>query len=60
MSLQCLKKELSQEVDVLHIEKDESFYKLIVLFLIRLARHAQFTQVNLQYLCDISRMMLGT
>ena len=35
------------------------FYKLIVLFLMGLARHAQITRVNLQYLCDISRNKLG-
>ena len=31
----------------------EIFYNLTVLFLMGLARHAQSTQVNLQYLCDI-------
>ena len=29
------------------------FYKLVVLFLMCLARHAQSTRVNLQYLCGI-------
>ena len=35
------------------------FYKLIVLFLMGLARHAQITRVNLQYLCVILRKKLG-
>ena len=40
------------------------FYKLIIFFLMGLARDAQSTQLNLQCLCDISRkktgMKLGT
>ena len=40
------------------------FSKLIILFLMGLARHVQITWVNLQYLCDILRnksgMMLET
>ena len=35
------------------------FYKLIVLFLIGLARHAQITRVNLQYLYVILRKKSG-
>ena len=44
--------------------KIKVFYRLIVIFLMGLARHAQITWVNLQYLCVIltkkSRMKLGT
>ena len=35
------------------------FYKLIVLFLMGLAKHTQITWVNLQYLYDIFRKKLG-
>ena len=35
------------------------FYKLIVLFLMGLAKHTQITWVNLQYLYDILRKKLG-
>ena len=38
--LQYLKKELSCEVDVLYADKHESLCKLMVLFLMGLARHA--------------------
>ena len=44
--------------------KIKVFYRLIVIFLMGLVRHAQITWVNLQYLCVIltkkSRMKLGT
>ena len=63
MSLQHLKKELSYEVDILHADKHESLLQVMLLFLMGLARHAQITRVNLQYLCDIlkkSGIKLGT
>ena len=49
-SLQCFKKELSYKVDVSMLVNIKVFYKLIVLFLMGLARHTQCTWVNLQYL----------
>ena len=63
MSLQHLKKELSYEVDILHADKHESLLQVMLLFLMGLARHAQITRVNLQYICDIlkkSGIKLGT
>ena len=53
VSLQYLKKELSYEVDVLQADKHESLLQVDSIFLMGLARHAQATQVNLQYLRDI-------
>ena len=50
MSLQYLKKELSYEVDVLHAGKHESFYNLIVLFSMGLAKYTQSTWVKI---CNI-------
>ena len=38
--LHYLKKELSYEVDVLHADKHESLCKMMVLFLMGLAKHA--------------------
>ena len=35
------------------------FYKLIVLFLMGLARHAQIIRVNLQYICYILKKKSG-
>ena len=55
MSLQYLKKELSYEVDFLHADKHESLLQATM----GLARHAQSTRVNLQYLCDILRKKSG-
>ena len=49
-SLECLKKTLSYEVDVSMLINIKVFYKLIVLFLMGLARHAHSTWVNFQYL----------
>ena len=43
------------EVDVLHASKHESLLKVDGIILMGLARHAQSTRVNLQYLRDISR-----
>ena len=43
VSLQYLKKELSYEIDLLHADEHRSFYKLIVLFLMGLARPTQST-----------------
>ena len=53
VSLQYLKNTLSYEVEFCMRIDMEIFYNLTVLFLMGLARHAQSTQVNLQYLCDI-------
>ena len=52
MLLQYLKKELSYEVDLLHVDKHESFLQVGILFLMGLVRLARITQVNLQYICD--------
>ena len=64
MSLQYLKKELIYEVGDLHADKHESLLQVDSIFLMGLAMHAQSTQVNLRYLCDIFRkksgMKLGT
>ena len=57
MLLQYVEKKLSYEVDVLHADKHESLYKLIVLPLMGLAR--QITLVNLQYICDTLRNKSG-
>ena len=63
MSLKYLIKELSYEVDVYMLINMKVFYKLIVLFLMGLTRHAYVTQVKFQSLCDIlrkkSRIKLG-
>ena len=53
MSLQYLKNKLSYEVEFCMRIDMEVFYNLTILFLMCLARHAQSTHVNLQYLCDI-------
>ena len=65
MSWQYFKKELSYDVDVLHAYKHEGLLQFdSIIFLMGLARHAQITRVNLQYLFDIlrkkSEMNLGT
>ena len=53
--MQSFKKKLTYKVDALHADKHESvFYKLIALFLMDFT--AQFTQVNLQYICDILKL----
>ena len=57
-SVHCLCS-ISKRIDILHADKHEIFYKLIVLFLIGLARHAQITRVNLQYLFVILRKKSG-
>ena len=63
VSLKYLIKELSYEVDVYMLINMKVFYKLIVLFLMGLTRHAYVTQVKFQSLCDIlrkkSRIKLG-
>ena len=49
------KKKLTYKVDALHADKHESvFYKLIALFVMDFT--GQFTQVNLQYICDILKL----
>ena len=55
VSLKYLIKELSYEVDVYMLINMKVFYKLIVLFLMGLTRHAYVTQVKFQSLCDILR-----
>ena len=55
LSLQYLKKELSYEVDILHVDKHESLLQVDSIILMGLARHVQSTQVNQQYLFDILR-----
>ena len=63
VSLKYLIKELSYEVDVYMLINMKVFYKLIVLFLMGLTRHAYVTQVKFQSLFDIlrkkSRIKLG-
>ena len=44
MSLQNLKKEVKDEVDFLHADKHQSFYKLGLLFLIEVASYVQSTK----------------
>ena len=39
-----LKKEARDEVDILHADKHQSFYKLLLVFLMEVARHVQSTQ----------------
>ena len=41
MSLRCLKKEVRDGVHILHANKHQSLYKLALLFLMEVARHAQ-------------------
>ena len=53
--MQCFQKKLGDEVDFLVFDKGESFYKLAVLLLLCILRHAQSTQnnkfaISLQYL----------
>ena len=55
MSLQNLKKEVKDEVDFLHADKHQSFYKLGLLFLIEVASYVQSTKnrklvIFLQYI----------
>ena len=59
VSLQYLKKELSYEVDVLHVGKHECLLQVIILFLMGLARFAQNTQASLQSLYNMLRKKLG-
>ena len=65
-SLQYLKKEIRDGVQFLHADKHQSFYKLALLFLMIVARHAQSTQnkklvIFLQYLKKkVSQLLLGS
>ena len=44
VSLQYLKKEVRDEVNFLHADKHQNFYKLALSFLMEVARHVQSTQ----------------
>ena len=69
MSLQYLKKDVRNEVDLLHVDKHQSFlqvdfstlgikvsYKVILPFLMGMIKHSQSAQSNnLQYLHNISK-----
>ena len=59
VSLQYLRKEMRYEVDICMLIKMKVFYRLIVLFLMDLARHAQITCINLQCLCEILQKKPG-
>ena len=59
MSLPYLEKELSYKVDVLDANKQESRLQVDSFIFLGLARYAQTTCVNLQYLCDILRKKVG-
>ena len=59
VSLQCIRKKLSYEVDVLHADKRESLLQVDNIILVGLARHAQITCVNLQCISCILRKRLG-
>ena len=55
ISLQYLKKEVSDRVHFLHADKHQGFYKVALLFLVKVARHVQGIQnrklvIFLQYL----------
>ena len=55
ISLQYLKKEVRDRVHFLHADKQQSFYKLALSFLMEVARHVQSTQkrklvIFLQYI----------
>ena len=44
MYSQYLRREFRDEVDFLQVDKHQSFSKLVLLFLIEVARHVQSTQ----------------
>ena len=44
ISLQCLRKEVSNGVHSLHADKHQSFYKLTLSFFMEVARYVQSTQ----------------
>ena len=64
ISMQYLKKEVRDGVHFLHVDKDQSFYKLALLFLMEMVRHVQSTQnrklvIFLQYLKKkVSQLLL--
>ena len=52
MTLQCFKKELSYEVDVLHAHKHESFLQVDNIIFDGLSWACPKTKVNMQCFCD--------
>ena len=58
-SLQYLKKNRVMKLMLCMLINIKVFYKLIVLFLMGLARHVQSTRVNFQCHCNISRKKSG-
>ena len=55
ISFQCLKKEVSDEVDLLHVDKHKSFLQVKTMILIRMVKYCQSSQnskfaMSLQYL----------
>ena len=57
ISLQYLKKEFRNGVHFLHADKNQCFYKLALLFLMKMARHVQSTQ-NMRYFMGVQSYSL--
>ena len=63
ISLQYLKKEVSDDDHFLHVDKHQNFYELALSFLMEVARHAQSTQnrklvIFLQYNKKVLQVIL--